>query len=267
MYDTTNISMFCETNDSNETTDGYSNPKPSVNSSIPSMSGRSDKLSLRLSTRFGNRPGKRMSCTNSEVGCSLEGLKDCMATFFSLVLFLCLCVVIVLWILALIIDGPGSMQGCVVVWPLMAGVLGVAFLYILLRCVVYCLPEESSEDGIEEGIMINMDSMTTEGEAIPEYEADTKHVLLKQHYCIKLSYGFLILALLCIMIASVVQFFSLKHKCYRGFKKKMEEVVLGYEILVYMSVVILSTLGCFITCFFIAIVITCCNRDRLSSTV
>jgi len=238
--------------------------KTSINSSVLSGSGSSDKLSVKISPGPDVFTGKKQLSECSEYGGSMRGLKRFFANVLYLIVFLPLCIVILLWIVALILDGPNHIKSCVIVWPLFTGLLIVAFLYVLIRCYVYCKSEKTCEE--EEISMVNKDQFSDHGQA-EYYQPEGKYVLYKQHFCITVSYGFLIFSMICIMIVSVIQFFSLEYNCSKDFKTAMEEVFLGYEILVYLSIVVLSILGCLLTCLMFAILVNCFTRDRHTATV
>merc|ERR1719447_2018423 len=122
-------------------------------------------------------------------------MKRVFASCLSIVSFITLIVVIVLWIVALIIDGPGDSHSCVVVWPLMTAVLVVAFLYLLLRCSVYCYFKKCLNEG---SLMRDSSSMQRQKSYDQQEE---QYILRVRHPCIALSYGILLCALIFIMIA------------------------------------------------------------------
>jgi len=254
--------MYKTTHVLDEHPDG--SPKTSINSTVLSGSGSSDKLSIKVSPSSDVFTRKKQLSECSEYGGSICGFKRFFANVLYLIVFLPLCIIILLWIVALILDGPNHMKSCVIVWPLLTGLLIVAFLFVLIRCYVYCHSEKACEE--EEKPMMNKDPFCDYGQA-EYYQPEGKNVLYKQHFCIRVSYGFLIFSLVCIMIVSVIQFFSLEYNCSKDFKMAREEVFLGYEILAYWSIVVLSILGCLLSCLMLALLVNCFTRDRHTATV
>lgn len=234
-----------------------------ANPSDHESSVTTDKLSIKISARVGLCNRKKRTSEHSFSHHSVARYKRFIASCLSWVLLLSLGTVIVLWIIALIIDGPDDMQSCVVVWPFFTGVLVVAFFYILLRCFAY----HHSEKHYEERRNTTIESSSVSWEQQDWEQPDEYFVLYQQHICITLLYGALLLSLVCIMIASVSQFFSIGYDCYLDFKNAREEVMLGYQILAYMSVVVLSIMGCLLTCVMFGILVSCCTPDRHTATV
>jgi predicted cation transporter len=86
--------------------------------------------------------------------------------------------------------------------------------------------------------------------------------IYERHTCVILSYVFLVVALFCIMIASVAQYFSLNSSCYSHLEDNVAELLLGYKILAFMSVTVLGLLACLVSCLLFAIIANCFNRER-----
>jgi len=181
---------------------------------------------------------------------------------------LALCCVIVLWVVGIIADGPDEMKSCVLLWPLVAGVLSIAILFLFLKCAEHCLKMRKSRKnkktlgeplGFRDSLRMYNHKPPTQESIIPMIYG------YEQPICIILSYAFLLFALFCVMIGSVVQFYSLDSVCYHHLQETVSELLLGYEVLVYTSLVVLSIVGCCLVCLFTAIVINCCTSRHKSS--
>jgi len=196
-----------------------------------------------------------------------KGLNDCCATFFSVLVALSLSFLIALWIVAMIADGPDEFHkdkkdSCLILWPNVLGVLLIAVLFLLLRCSDYCYKVVNRRRNIQ---MANqplgmMDSLQTQCRR----EADipvVSFIVYQRLTCITMSYLFLTFALFCIIIASVVQFFSLDSECYHHLRQNVNELLLGYKVLAYIGVVVLATLACLLICLLFGITVHCCNKE------
>jgi len=189
---------------------------------------------------------------------SVKSLKDCCTIFLSVICALTFSFVIVLWVVSLIADGPDEMHGCVVLWPIVAGTLLIAVLFLLLRCGEYCCKRRQS---VENEPLGQKDSLKKQRDKESDIPISKFWFFKQKNRCVIKSYFLLSLALFCIMVASVVQFFTLDPDCYKLLSREVSELLLGYEVLAYASVVVLSILGCFITCFLIGVFIYCCSNS------
>jgi len=147
-----------------------------------------------------------------------------------------------------------------------AGVVAIAILFVFLTCVEFCLKpgaKQKDQKTIKEPLG-KRDSLRVprrQGSS-PEYStADLETD--DQHICIVIAYVFLAFALFCVMIGSVIQFYTLDSSCYEHLEETVSELFLGYEILAYTSVVILSVIGCVLVCSCLGIVIKCWTRDMI----
>jgi len=195
---------------------------------------------------------------------SVVRLRNCCTTILCVLATISFSFVIILWIVALIVDGQREMRGCVILWPIVAGVLFIAVLLILLRCTEHCciLMKRKRNLKVSKDPLAGEDSLKMHGHCnadIPKVE----YVVYKQHTCIMMTYWFLTLALFCIMVTSVVQFFSLSSECFHHLQHNVNELLLGFEVLAYVSVVFLSILGCIFTCLLFGIVVHCCKTERI----
>jgi len=146
----------------------------------------------------------------------------------------------------------------------MAGVVFIAVLFIFLRCAEFCLKlgrRRKKQKTVGQPLeMRDSLRMSWQTGTIPENgfsDNGSDH----PHICIVSFYLLLVFALFCVMIGSVVQFYSLDSACYHHLQETVSELLLGYEVLAYTSVVILSMLGCLLVCLSLGIVINCCTRD------
>jgi len=226
--------------------------------------GIDEKFSLQFSYAtniFGW--GKQPLSDSASTVVSTKGLKDCCTTCISILVALCLTFIIVLWVVALIADGPDEFHSCVILWPIVAGILIISVLFILLRGGEYCIRElhrhrnlRKAAEGAPIGPLGVKDSLKIHRQG--EVEAPVKNfVVYEQHTCVSVSYVLLTLALFAVMIASVVQYFTLDSSCYTHLQDNVEELLLGYEVLAYMSVVVLSLLSCVLSCLLFGIIVRC----------
>lgn len=190
------------------------------------------------------------------------GLRSCLSSCATIIMGLALGFIIVLWIVALIADGPDEMHTCVILWPVIAGVLIIVFLFICLRSAEYCMNLKKLRQNLKTvGEPLGMrDSLRRNKHS--ETDNPPKYVFYHQHICIIVSYAFLAIALFSVMLASVVQFYSLDTDCYQHLENTVNELLLGYEVLAYTSVVLLSIFGCFFVCICSAILINFCIRKK-----
>jgi len=212
----------------------------------------------------------KISENNTSTIETVKGLRNCMSTCASLITAFALTFVIVLWVVALVVDGPDEMHNCVLLWPIVTAVLVIAFLFIFLRCTECCLKMRHSRKNKK-----NVGEPLGMRDSLRNYKSKTEtHILsfspvmsYEKPRCIIMSYAFLVFALFCVMLASVVQYFTLDTNCLDHLQETVSELLLGYEVLAYTSVVVLSMVGCFVTCFCMAIVINCCNNKKHTSEV
>jgi len=225
-----------------------------------------DKFSLQLSYAPSKIKKKWQVSSYSSSGHTVKGLKSCLSSCAPAIMALALGCVILLWIIALIADGPEEMRNCVVLWPVVAGVVVIAILFVILRCVELCLkPGANHKNKMTEEPLGKRDSLRVprrqgeSAECSTDFETD-------QHISIVIGYIFLAVALLCVMIGSVIQFYTLDSRCYHHLEDTVSELLLGYEVLAYTSVVILSVIGCVLVCLCLGIVIRCGTRDLVADT-
>lgn len=251
--------MYKTTHENRGTSDCHYNT--SIKSQSAADSGSTDKFLLQISGHnfFRRQPrSENMSSVDSYVE-----LKGYCTSCVSFIIFIAIGIVIVLWVAALIIDGPVEWHSCVILWPLVLGVLIIGAVFLILRFVENCLRWRWHRRNVklaEQPIMMK-DSLVVDqcrkcGRSQPKLG---DFIVYRQHMCVRLSYAFLAFALLCMMIASDVQYFTLSSNCYNHLQHDMKELLLGYKILAYMSVVVLSTVGCFISCMLFAVMIKCCT--------
>jgi len=236
-------------------------PSGSVGSSV-------DKFSLQLSYPSIVKKNKWL-LGNSSSGHTIRGCKSCLSSCTPVIIILAIGCTILLWVLALIADGQEEMRSCAALWPTVATVVFIAIIFVFLRCAEWCLKsrvKQKNQMPVEEPLG-NRDSLKVlnREETSPEnisVEPGKDH----QHMCIVISYACLGFALFCVMIGSVIQYFSLESSCYKHLHETVSDLLLGYEVLVYTSVVILSVLGCFVLCLCLGIVINCWTSDILDAT-
>jgi len=199
-----------------------------------------------------------------------KGLRDCFTTCILLLMALCLTFVIVLWVVALIADGPDETHSCVILWPIVAGVLIISVLFIFLGGLEYCLKElhrrrnlreakARSPLGLKDSLQVD-GQKRKKGNEIP----GRAYIVYQQHICVTCTYFLLTLSLLCVMIASVAQYFTLDSSCYEHLQINVEELLLGYEVLAYMSAVVLSLLSCILVCLLFGVIVKCIIREPRS---
>jgi len=181
-------------------------------------------------------------------------------------MFFCpLSIVIGLGIVALILDKRDFLSSCGIVWPLLTGLFIVAILYCILMCVVYCVPEKYTKEA-RNPIIISKVTVSEEG----YQQYPIKYVYELDPY-LKLSYWFLIFLLSSVVIGSVSYFFTPGYACYYEFKDAVEELMLGYQILVYANIVVFCILGYIFSCFIYRIMInhlfTSTNRSSVWEVV
>lgn len=193
---------------------------------------------------------------------SVHVIKDFCTTFLWVIIALALAFVIVLWLMALIADGPDETHSCVIIWPVIAGVLAIAVLFLILKVVDFCLIERAQKryinetvKAVEENDSLRLDSRRRSDPAI--------FSVYHRHSFIPVCYIFLVFSLFVIMIVSVAQYFSLSSSCYHHLEHNVEELLLGYQVLAYLSVVVLGIVGCLLSCFLLGIVINCCSSKHV----
>jgi len=174
---------------------------------------------------------------------SPDDMSCCTISLFIL-LVVGLTFVIVLWVVALLADGlEEEVDNCVIIWPIAGGVSAIFVLFLFLNGYESCLRRKKIRE--QAGSLGAKDSQgiywqyrrtdTCSGEWYVDYERSR---------CIWISYLFLTFALLCVMTASVEQYFSLDSRCYSNLKHNLDNLLIGYEFLAYMSVAVLSLLAC-----------------------
>lgn len=260
MYETTD-EMYKTTDENDEGRN--SSQKIEVKSLSGADSPSTENFILRMSAgrNFLRKQNDNMSSVDSA-----KELKGYCRTCVSLIIFFAIGTVFVLWVAALIIDRPVELHSCIILWPLVAGVLFIGAVFVILRCCERCLRWSWHRRNLRmaEQPILKKDSLVegcpicTRSRAEPNSDA---FIVYKQHTCIKLSYAFLGFALFCIMIACDIQFFTLRKNCYDHLRENMKELLLGYEILAYMGVFAFSIFGCLCTCTLFGIVIKCCTPD------
>jgi len=223
-----------------------------------------DKFSLQMSYAPSILKNINWLDDNGSTAETVREITSCLSSCAPIIMALILSCVIILWVVALIADGPNEMHNCVILWPILAGVLFIAVLFIFLRCAEFCLkrgrhrkkPKTVGEPlGMRDSLRMRRLSSTIPEDGYPNYRSDNWHIW------IAMSYLLLVFALFCVMIGSVVQFYSLDSACYHHLQETVSQLLLGYEVLAYTSVVILCMLGCLLVCCCLAIVITCCTQD------
>jgi len=206
---------------------------------------------------------KNQSIETATTSGTAKGLRDFVTTIILLIMALCLTFVIVLWLVSLIADGPIETHTCVALWPIVAGVVIVCFLCLFLRVVDWWMQELFRRKNLRNAkarpALGRNDSLQIERQ-IGQKIGDTYggyYVVYEQHSCVTWSYLFLTLALLCLMISSVWQYFTLDSSCYEQLQVNVEELMLGYELLAYMSAVVLSLISCLLVCCLFAMILEC----------
>jgi len=227
--------------------------------SSPESPEADERFSLPYIFRWRKNQKSDASTTSS----TAKGLRDFVTTIILLIVSLCLTFVLVLWLVSLIADGPVETHTCVALWPIVAGVVIVCFLFIFLGVVDYCMQELFRRKNLRNAkarpSLGRNDSLQIE-RPIGKKTGNTYggyYVVYEQHSCVTWSYIFLTLTLLCLMISSVWQYFTLDSTCYAQLQVNVEELMLGYELLAYMSLVVLSLLGCLLVCCLFAMIIEC----------
>lgn len=218
-----------------------------------------ERFSLPYIFRWRKNPNSSSSTSSS----TAKGLRDFCTKIILLIMSLCLTFVIVLWSVSLIADGPIETHRCITLWPIVAGVLVICFLFLILGGVDYCMHELNRRKNLKNAharsALGRHDSLQIE-RPIRKKIGDTyggHYVVYHQHSCVTWSYLFLTIALLCLMISSVWQYFTLGSSCYSRLKANVKELLLGYELLAYMSAVVLSIISCIIVCCLFAIILEC----------
>jgi len=206
---------------------------------------------------------KNQNSENSTTSSTAKGVRNFATTIILLIMALCLTFVIVLWLVSLIADGPFETHTCVALWPIVAGVLIVCFLCLFLKGVDFWMQElfrrKNLRNAKARAALGRNDSLKIErqkGQKIGNTYGGY-YVVYEQHSCVTWSYLFLTLALLCLMISSVWQYFTLDSNCYEQLQVSVEELMLGYELLAYMSAVVLSIISCLLVCCFSAMMLEC----------
>jgi len=199
---------------------------------------------------------------NSKVPSYSTITSECFTVKCLFFMFFCpLSIVIGLGIVALILDKRDFLSSCGIVWPLLTGLFIVAILYCILMCVVYCVPEKYTKEA-RNPIIISKVTVSEEG----YQQYPIKYVYELDPY-LKLSYWFLIFLLSSVVIGSVSYFFTPGYACYYEFKDAVEELMLGYQILVYANIVVFCILGYIFSCFIYRIMInhlfTSTNRSSV----
>lgn len=221
----------------------------------------SEKFSIRSSydnVIFKNQGLKAKGSGSETTLESVHWLKDFCTTFLSVNIGLALTFVIVLWLVALIADGPDEMHSCVIIWPVVAGVLAIAVLFLILKVAEFFLKERVKKRNIKE-TKIGFDSLRLDSRRGSD---PANFSVYHRHSFIGVCYIFLAFSLFVIMIVSVAQYFSLSSSCYHHLEHNVEELLLGYQVLAYLSVVVLSIVGCLLSCFLLGIVINCCSSKQ-----
>jgi len=158
--------------------------------------------------------------------------------------------VIVLYVVTILAEGrDDGLQNCVIVWPIAVGVLTIFSLFLFLNGYEFCLRQKRNRR--RETLRGSFDMYLWRGDTYSVEE----HVDYERSRCLWISYLFLTFALFCIMIVSVEQYFSLDSSCYSNLKHSVDDILLGYEVLAYMSVAVISLLACIICLLFIFVLI------------
>lgn len=199
-----------------------------------------------LSWRSTYEPGSS-ACSPSEMRC-------CTTALFML-LVVGLTFVIVLWVVALLADGlDDELHHCVILWPIVAGVSAIFILFFFLNGYEFCIRrkkrrENRSLDSLDTNASNSIYCRRRESRIVEWYDS------YERSRCLWVSYLFLTFALLCVMTASVEQYFSLDSRCYSNLQHNLENLVVSYEVLAYMSVAVLSLLACISCLLFVALLI------------
>merc|ERR1719285_750756 len=156
------------------------------------------------------------------------------------------------------------MTSCAALWPVVVSVLVVTLLFIVLRCVEYWLKRKHKDVKKPKSPLGVEDSLSKQQEPQVQQVEDTTDNFIPyyQHMGIILSYTVLIFIVFCIMIASVVQYFSLSSECYHHLEHTVMDLLLGYQVLAFTSIVVLSIFSCFLVCILLAIGINCCTHHN-----
>lgn len=202
-----------------------------------------------------DKVSRRRYCSCSKV------TSDCFIIQCLSFMFCCpLILVIGVGIVALILDKRDFLSSCGIVWPLLTGVFILGVLYIILMRVLYCILEKYSKEA-RKPIIITKVSFSDEG-----YQQFPIKYIYELDPFLKLSYLLLIFLLLCVVIGSGY-FFSSGYACYKELREGVEELMLGYQILFYASIVVFSILGCIFSCFIHRIMIKSFCKATNSSSV
>jgi len=198
----------------------------------------------------------RQAADSRSSASSTRGIGRCAKCLFIL-LGLGLTFVIAVWVYALVAEGPYELhRNCVILWPIVAGVLIISALFLCLSGYDFFMKRKKERENTKRGSPLGLKA------SLDIYLRAGEYVGYERHSCVEWSYLCLIFALLCFMIASVEQYFSLDESCYSYLKNDIDDLLLGYEVLAYISVVVLSLLGCFIFLIFVGILVYCGNRNR-----
>jgi len=186
-------------------------------------------------------------CSPSEMSC-------CTTSLFML-LVIGLTFVIVLWVVALLADGlDDEVHHCVILWPVATAVSVIFILFFFLNGYEFCLRRKKRRENRP------LDSLDTKrSNSMYCRRRDSRSVEWYVEYersrCLWVLYLILTFALLCVMTASVEQYFSLDSRCYSNLKHNLDDLLMGYEFLAYMSVAVLSLLACISCLLFIAFLV------------
>lgn len=237
----------------------YANSSDQNSSGVtePQISG--GKFSLRqsfapiLRGNFG-RPGEPETAYRNNV----LKFRRCCGTMITIILVLSITFIIVLWVVALIIAGPDETHSCVILWPIIAGVLILGASFAILRIGEWCIkkrrkklrkkaPFGNHKSSLEARPTTTTGPPTSSGRSSGASSSGlVPYVRNSKFYVCYIVLAFLLFV---IMIASVVQYFTLDPVCKQHLADHVEELLLGYEILAYISLVVLSILACCMTCF------------------
>jgi len=247
----------------------------------PDSDAETPKTEERFSVPYIFRWRKYQTSDSATTTSTADGLRDCFTTTILLIVALCLTFIVVLWLVSLIVDGPIETHRCVTLWPIVAGVLIICFLFLSLGSCDYCIwklnRRRNMRTAWERSTLGQNDSLQIERrQNIGSTVGGTNggyNVAYQQHSCVSWCYLFLTIALFCLMISSVWQYFSLDSSCYSELKVNVEELLLGYELLAYMSTVVLSLISFVLLCCICGIFLKClkslfgCKTQNHSYTV
>jgi len=257
MYETTEdgAKFSLNTNSGLESKVEYSAGESKAGTGISVPDSKEDEKNLFQITYSPRMFPWRQAADSRSSASSTRGIGRCAKCLFIL-LALALSFVIVVWVVALIAEGPHELHSCVILWPIVAGVLIISALFLCLSGYDFFMKRRKERENIKRGSPLGIKA------SLDIYLRAGEYVGYERHSCIEWSYLCLVFALLCFMIASVEQYFSLDASCYSYLKSNIDDLLLGYEVLAYISVVVLSLLGCFIFLIFVGILVYCGNRNR-----